>query len=101
VPVLAGIPPEALKRVLERNGYKVIDEDMYNWLLAKGEDGEPVVVPKIGRVLGVDMMGKAHSIARSGGFGNDLIGEVHTHVSGPDRNADLDVDEEEDETPSP
>lgn len=42
---LAHIPPEVWKRILELDGWTVLYEDSYNWLLEK--DGkEPVALPK-------------------------------------------------------
>lgn len=96
--VIAGIPPEALKRVLERNGYRAIDEDELNWLMVKEGVDEPMVVPKKGRVLGVDIMAKAHGLARQGKFSNDLLGEVSAHTHRPDT---ADADDEADSTPTP
>lgn len=94
--LIAGIPPEAYKRVLERNGFKIIDESEYNWLLAQG-DGEPVLVPKKGRILGVDVMSKAQEVARRGKFTNDLLGEVRAHTHAPENIANADELEEEEQ----
>lgn len=94
--VIAGIPPQSLKGVLERAGYKAIDEDELNWLMVKEGVDEPFIVPKKGRVLGVDIMSKAHDLARRGKFSQDLLGEVTAHTHCPD-----DGDDEADSTPTP
>ncbi len=96
--VIAGIPPQALKSVLERAGYRAIDEDELNWLMVKDGVDEPFVVPKKGRVLGVDLMSKAHDLARRGKFSNDLLGEVSAHTHGPNAG---DADDDADSTPTP
>lgn len=83
MPVLAGISPGALKAVFEGAGYRCIDEDQYNWLMAL-DDGEPFVIPKVGRVVGVDVMSKAAQAARAGRFSNDLIGAVTAETHKPD-----------------
>jgi hypothetical protein len=49
------IPPVQLKRVVELRGYKLIDEDEWNWAFAK-DDGVPITIPKDGEYVAVDVM---------------------------------------------
>jgi hypothetical protein len=42
------IPPRALKRLIELDGFDVEAEDDYNWALAKSGTDEIVIVPKRG-----------------------------------------------------
>ncbi len=56
MPALAPIPPDTLKRILELSGYELIEEDKYNWVLAKGSDELPVTLPKRGQLVAVDVM---------------------------------------------
>jgi len=49
MPVLMPLTPDGLRRAMERAGYSVIDEDEYNWLLARGAHDVPIVIPKKGR----------------------------------------------------
>lgn len=60
MPALAGIPPIAMKKILELRGWKVVAEDKYNWILETTKyDGpvmpEPIVLPKRGAVLALDI----------------------------------------------
>lgn len=96
--MIAGIPGEALKRVLERDGYEAIDENEYNWLMVKPGVDEPFVIPKKGRVLGVDIMDKAYELARRNKFSQDLLGEISAHTHRPDGG---DADDDADSTPTP
>lgn len=57
-PAVAPIPPNALKEILCLHGYRVIAEDEYNWSLADRaqEKSEPIIVPKIGDLVALDVM---------------------------------------------
>lgn len=46
MPPLALVTPDELKRVLEADGYQVIFENEYHWLLAKTDDEVPINIPK-------------------------------------------------------
>ena len=56
--VLAPIPPLALKQILELYGFKLVSEDEYNWLLADPGQStcEPIVLPKMGELVAIDVM---------------------------------------------
>ena len=58
MPAIAPIPPWALKGVLELFGYSLDHEDEYNWMLVSNSqpDAEPIVLPKIGDLVAVDVM---------------------------------------------
>jgi hypothetical protein len=61
LPAVACIPPIAMKRILELRGYRVVAEDDLNWALEptryeSGQTQEPVILPKRGALLAVDIM---------------------------------------------
>ena len=65
MPAIAPISPWAMKEILQLFGFEVIAEDEYNWVLsdtkehlgvAKESDKEPIILPKLGEVLAVDVM---------------------------------------------
>jgi hypothetical protein len=60
-PAVAPIPPGALKTILELYGFKVSAEDDYNWILADPHhpENEPIVIPKIGDLVAVEVMMQA------------------------------------------
>lgn len=66
--VLAPIPPLALKQILELYGFKVLSEDDYNWLMADpNQPGvEPIVLPKMGELVAIDVMMQALIDAKMG-----------------------------------
>jgi len=45
-----------LKRILELAGYKVILQDHYNWILAKDDFDFPVVLPRLGDHVPVEIL---------------------------------------------
>jgi len=49
------IPPTQVKRVLELRGYAVVNEDEWNWALAK-DKGVPIIIPKDGEYVAVEVM---------------------------------------------
>lgn len=60
MPALAPIPPALLRRILELDDYKVIAEDLLNWVLVKTADDKlPIILPKIGKLVAVDVMMEA------------------------------------------
>ena len=67
MPAVACIPPWAMKEILELFGWSVIAEDEYNWVLSDAKDhigmqdsaaevSEPIILPKIGELVAVDVM---------------------------------------------
>jgi hypothetical protein len=54
--VLRSIPPLQLREALDDAGYKVVESDEYNWLMARGDDDLPVVIPKRGEMVSVTIM---------------------------------------------
>jgi hypothetical protein len=65
MPAIACIPPWAMKEILEHFGFQVIAEDEYNWVMSetKGhlgvagpEEKEPLILPKLGDLLALDVM---------------------------------------------
>lgn len=73
MPAVAPLPPQAVRELLEASGYEVIAEDEYNWAFAKGEDDEPVMVPKEVDLIPVEI---AFHIARKVGF-NGYFDKLH------------------------
>ena len=57
--VLAPIPPNALLAILQLYGYKIIEESAYNWVLAREEDDVPLLLPKLGSAVPVEVMENA------------------------------------------
>jgi hypothetical protein len=57
-PAIACIPPWALKAILELHGLRVVFEDEYNWMLESSNrtHAEPLVIPKVGNLVAVDVM---------------------------------------------
>jgi hypothetical protein len=65
MPAIAYIPPWAMKEILSHFGFQVIAEDEYNWVLSETKDHlgvatadekEPIVIPKLGDLLALDVM---------------------------------------------
>ena len=65
MPAVACIPPWAMKEILEHFGFSVIAEDEYNWVLSETKahlgvatagEVEPLVLPKRGDLLAMDVM---------------------------------------------
>ena len=65
MPAVACIPPWAMKEILEHFGFTVIAEDEYNWVLSETKahlgvatagELEPLVLPKRGDLLALDVM---------------------------------------------
>jgi hypothetical protein len=65
---LAPISPLALKQILELHGFKVISEDQFNWLLADpaSPTSEPIVLPRMGELVAIDVMMQAIIDAKIG-----------------------------------
>jgi hypothetical protein len=53
---LAPISPEHLKKILELHGYSVIAEDEYNWALGNNPLGEPLILPKLGDSVALEVL---------------------------------------------
>lgn len=61
MPAVACIPPIAMKKILELRGYRVVTQDELNWAMEpikyeSGQIQEPVILPKRGALLAVDIM---------------------------------------------
>jgi len=56
LPCLGPIPPSALKRVLELDGFSIAHDDDYNWALARDGVEDVVIVPKLGPVVAEDVL---------------------------------------------
>ena len=56
MPALAPVPPTILKKILELAGYKTFKEDVHNWAMARKDDELPIILPKLGRYVAVEVM---------------------------------------------
>src|SRR5947207_1205849 len=65
MPAVTCIPPWAMKEILLRFGFETIAEDEYNWVLSETKDHlgvatpgekEPIILPKLGDLLALDVM---------------------------------------------
>ena len=56
MPALAPIPARKLKAMFEADGYTVIHEDDYTWVMHRGPDDEILPIPKLGTVLALEVM---------------------------------------------
>ena len=77
MPAVAPISPNAARRLLEAKGYRIIKNGDGNWLFAKGDSDEPVVVPNMVDMIPLEI---ALHIARKVGF-NDYfwtLNDAHT-----------------------
>lgn len=97
-PILAPLSPDALKDAFVATGWKVIDEDEYNWLLARGDSDEPFVLPKKGARVSVPVMQAALAKGRGTPLTRALVERVaqqqkDAHVPDPGSSADSDKDE--------
>jgi len=53
---LAPIDPVSLKCIFELNGYAVIHEDDYNWLLSHSDEKLPITLPKLGDLVPLEIL---------------------------------------------
>lgn len=89
-PVLRPISPQSLKECLERDGWRMLDEDQDNWLMVSSDPkAEPIVIPKKGRKVSVEIMSAAQHKARGKPLFRHLIDAVHREP------LDLDATDEE------
>lgn len=77
--VLSGLPPRALKQVFEQNGYVLVGDDEFNWMLALPGD-VPLIIPKLGHVVSVPVMDVAMDHARRRGILHALMRAVAEYV---------------------
>ena len=87
MPAVAPLPPDAIRELLESQGYEIIEEDAHNWAFAKGQKDEPVMVPKAVDLVPLEI---AFHIARRVGF-NEYFEKVHEVNPGPEPKADSSV----------
>lgn len=82
MPAVAPLPPEAIRELLEAHGYEIIKEDDYNWAFAKGQEDEPILVPKTIDLVPLEI---AFHIAQKVGF-NDYFDKLRdTGTTGVDK----------------
>jgi hypothetical protein len=75
------LPPEQLKEAFEAGGYRIIDQDQYNWVLAKGDTDEPIVLPKRGKLVAIEIMEDAVERARGTPLFREIVTRVHSSVA--------------------
>ena len=56
MPALAPVAPDIFRRILELYGYKTVQEDEYNWALARNAKDIPLIIPKKGKLVALDIM---------------------------------------------
>ena len=56
MPAIAPVPPDALRQVLQADGYGILAQDELNWVLAKCVGDVPIILPKLGKLVAVDVM---------------------------------------------
>jgi hypothetical protein len=56
LPVPRSVPPPVFKEMLILWGWKVIAEDEFHWVFAQGDNDEPIILPKEGEFIAVDVM---------------------------------------------
>lgn len=61
---LAPVAPETFKAILEAVGYKVVREDEFNWTLVRGPLEVPIILPKEGLLVGIDVLMQALADAK-------------------------------------
>ena len=61
---MAPVPPDTLRKILKADGFKVLSEDELNWVLVKDMDDIPVILPKLGALVAIDVMMSALDRAR-------------------------------------
>ena len=66
-----------LRQVLQADGYKVLAEDELNLVLARNVDDIPIILPKVGELVAVDvMMGALNRAEMSPGRFFELLQQV-------------------------
>jgi len=56
MPALAPVTPDAFRRILELHGYHIVQDDEYNWVLARDSKDVPIILPKKGSLVALDVM---------------------------------------------
>lgn len=56
MPALAPVAPEVLLKILKQASYIVIAEDEFNWSIARGDADAPLIIPKRGKLVSVEIM---------------------------------------------
>ena len=54
MPAIASVPPDILKRILELNGWSILDEGKYNWIMVR--NGAPLSIPRKGRLVSLPVL---------------------------------------------
>lgn len=79
MPVVRPLPPAKIRALLESKGYKLIASDTYNWVFAKGDRDEPVMIPFAVPLVPLEI---AHQVAAKTGF-NDYFDLLATEDGEP------------------
>jgi hypothetical protein len=56
IAALAPISPIHLKKIFELRGYTVTSEDEFNWVLDSDSTGEPIILPKCGDLVALEVL---------------------------------------------
>jgi hypothetical protein len=71
MPVIAPLTPAGLKAAFLRSGWEVVEEDDLNCAVAKPSGGPPLIVPKDGPCVSLEIMDQAVEVG-----GADLANEI-------------------------
>lgn len=55
MPALVCVPPAQFLEILKKAGFRVLQEDVWNWVLARNETDIPITLPKTGDFVAVDV----------------------------------------------
>lgn len=55
-PALAPITPQQLHDILIAAKFVVVNEDDMNWALARSDTDEPIILPKLGELVAVEVL---------------------------------------------
>jgi len=53
---IAPISPDLLCRILKAVGYSVLGDDEFNWAMSRDKSEAPIIIPKKGEVVAVDVL---------------------------------------------
>jgi len=83
--VLRAPTPQGLKEAFERAGYRVLDEDEYTWLMARGDNDVPIPIPKKGhRIAGGVVDALVHSPFSDSRLRKEILRAVSQDATIPD-----------------
>ena len=67
MPVVAPLPPDKIRELLERSGFRVVDEDEFHWAMSNGNSSTLILLPKKCNLVPLEV---AFHVASQAGFSN-------------------------------